>query len=180
MRRIYAVLGISGVGKTSLLNGLQKQISFIHLQASELVKEEIALTNKIKLTPEQLRTMSIIDNQTLLLNSFKKRTLALDGLVILDGHSVVDTPNGLVEIPTSVFAEMNINRLIVLHDLPSEIANRRRADQHRKRPTRTADELAYQQSQSLIAASKVALALRCPLTLLTGNHQNELKAILNS
>ena len=55
MNRI-ALVGLSGVGKSTYLRKLAKQISFTHLEASTLIKEEIHSRRAEERTSEALRT----------------------------------------------------------------------------------------------------------------------------
>lgn len=155
--RVVALVGVSGVGKSTLLRKIEGKVSFLHLQASQLIKDEIAQITVAKPTSEQLRNGPVIDNQALLVSAFRRKTSTHSGLIVLDGHTIVDTPEGLVEIPAAVFAEMNVTHFIVLHDFPGLISERRQADKYRKRPGRTDDELIDHQWRSLAAAARIAL-----------------------
>jgi adenylate kinase len=81
----------------------------------------------------------------------------------LDGHTVIDTPNGLVRIEPSVFGALGIHKFVLVVDSPDAIHRRRAADTTRKRPVRSAAELDKHQSEALLAAYAAAFSLGIPL-----------------
>lgn len=179
-QRIIALVGLSGVGKSTLLKKVRKRILFMHLQASQLIKDELERKSSVTRTSEDLRTDVIIKNQKLLITAFRREATMYDGLIVLDGHVLVDTPDDLVEIPAAVFNELGVERFIVLQEHPSHIHNQRLRDGTRTRPQRTEVELADHQRLSITATANIALELGCPVSLLTSQHEDELLRILTS
>lgn len=160
--RVVAVLGLSGVGKTTLLKNARQRFTFAHLQAGELIELEKRERKGESVARDLLREASIEDNQTLLIGGFL-RLAPNEGLIVLDGHAVVDTPSGLVEIPPSVFSAIDVSGLVVIVDDVERIVSRRRSDPRRTRPIRSPEELARHQERSILAATHVALALGVPV-----------------
>lgn len=107
--------------------------------------------------PEKLRfhrmrcEVPIDINQALLIASFR-RSVPMSGLVVLDGHTIIDTPTGITEVGTEVFRAIEVCRFVVLVAPPEIIIARRNADHQRKRPERTSKEIHRQQEQSLASA----------------------------
>lgn len=163
-RRIVAVVGISGAGKSTALARAQVSLKFTHLQASSLIKAEHELRQKEFINYDTLREGNIGDNQTLLIDGFH-RAIPDRGLVLLDGHTIIDTPAGPVEVEPRVFRLIGASRIIVLTEEPEKIWQRRQSDSQRRRPTRSIDELRLQQEHSLVAARRTALELRIPLVI---------------
>lgn len=174
-RRIVAVVGISGVGKSSALERAQMSLPFTHLQASALIKAEHELRQQKFVDHDALREANIDDNQTLLIDGFH-RAVPDSGLVVLDGHAIIDTPMGLVEVEPRVFRLIGASQIVVLTEAPEKIWQRRQSDSQRKRPMRSIDELRQQQDYSLVAAQRVALDLRIPLAV-SGNVQGLIAAL---
>jgi adenylate kinase len=112
-----------------------------------------------------LRSENIDENQALLISGFLRHA-PKEGLIILDGHVIIDTPSGLIEISPSVFLAIGVSRFLVLIDRIENIVSRRSLDAQRKRPKRTAAELAEQQEKSVLAAYRAALTLGIPLHIL--------------
>jgi len=65
-RRVIAVIGLSGVGKSALISCARKSFEFEHLQASSLISAERARRREAPINHDALREANIDDNQTLL------------------------------------------------------------------------------------------------------------------
>tara|TARA_R100000322_G_scaffold133295_1_gene89313 strand:+ start:1108 stop:1644 length:537 start_codon:yes stop_codon:yes gene_type:complete len=162
-----AFVGISGVGKSTFLKSALGTTPFLHLEASKLIKEELALVQQQVQTSEDLRTGAVLDNQKFLVQAFHRNASGHEGLVVLDGHTVVDTGSGLQRIPASVFAEMSVRSILFLQDDPEVIRSRRAADTTRVRPKRSAQEIKMHQQEAMLAAADIALELGIPLQVVT-------------
>lgn len=165
LQRVVAFVGVSGVGKSTILGRAREFLAFEHLQASALIKAERERRRQATIYHDTLRETNINDNQALLVGGFRHATTKA-GLIVLDGHTVIDTPEGLVEIETKVFRMLGVSRFVVLTEEPEEIYRRRSADPDRKRPLRSADELLQQQERSILVAHRAALEIRVPLVVL--------------
>ena len=164
-RRVVALVGVSGVGKSRALAHARTSGEFEHLQASTLIRAERERRRQSAIGHDALREANIDDNQALLVEGFRHAAPEA-GLVILDGHTIIDTPDGLVEIEPNVFRMLEVSRFVVLTDGPEEIYRRRFADPERKRPVRSVDELREQQERSVIVAYRAALELGVPMVIL--------------
>ncbi|OWY15564.1 hypothetical protein B6V72_03005 [Thioclava sp. F34-6] len=171
-----ALVGISGVGKTTLLKGAANVRPFLHLEASKLIKEEIALSKQKFEIADNLRSAEVVGNQSALLKAFHRRTDREAGLVVLDGHTVLDTGSQLQRIPPSIFAEMNLHSLLFLQDDPEAIRHRRSADIARVRPKRSTDEIRHLQEVAILTAADIALKLAIPLHVVT--HEDALRILV--
>lgn len=166
-KSVVALVGISGVGKSTLLRAAADTIQFQHLQASALIKAAKEKQTSAAVLTDELRTADIADNQALLVNGFIQ-TRSPDALiVVLDGHTVIDTPNGLTTIEPNVFAALGVTEFIFIADDPELIHARRSNDSSRNRPNRLARELALHQEQAVLAAFRAALILGVPLHMLS-------------
>ena len=160
---VVALVGISGVGKSTVLRAIAETLVFQHLQASALIKDARNALEAGAVGHDDLRQVDIGDNQALLVEGFRAaRDLAM-GTVILDGHTVIDTPNGLVRIEPSVFGALGIQKFVLVVDGPDAIHRRRAGDTTRKRPVRSAAELDKHQNEALLAAYAAACLLGIPL-----------------
>ena len=179
-QRVIALVGLSGVGKSTLLKKVGKRVSFLHLQASHLIQNELVFQTSVTQTSEQLRNGPIINNQAHLISAFQRETATCDGLIVLNGHVLIDAPDGLIEIPAAVFDELGVAHFIVLQERPCRIFKQRLRDTTRTRPERTEIELADHQRLSILATTNIALELGCPVSFLTSQHEDELSRILIS
>lgn len=176
-RMVIALAGLSGVGKSTLLENARRRLVFEHLQASDLIKAE-KQEHQGKPVAHDLREGNIDDNQALLISGFMRRAPE-EGLIVLDGHTIIDTPDGLVEISPSVFSAIDVSRFVVLVDDAEKIALRRLSDTRRARPSRSPQELAEHQERSVLAAYRAALALRVPLFIVPLNEHPDIAVFLD-
>lgn len=157
------VCGISGVGKTKLLDDVVKLLpSSVVWRASEI----IGAARNI-LDPETLRTLpagEILQSQLLLVHGFDVQRRAFpDSLVLLDAHSVIDSDNGFIEIPIEVATHFAPSGILHVSDEPSRILERRLADTKRVRPARSLGQLTGYQRRSIAVCEGYSVALNVPL-----------------
>jgi adenylate kinase len=122
---VIALVGFSGVGKSTLLAELEQSIPLRHFAASDVIKAELARCESRSVSSDELRLGPVLDNQTLLISGFARCTQGLDGLVVLDGHTVVDGWFGPIEIPAEVFGAANVRHMLFLKAHPYLIVERR-------------------------------------------------------
>lgn len=95
-RRVVALAGLSGAGKTTLVQAISDMIDFTHLSASALIKEQVVQEEGVRRSSESLRLAHFGDNQTQLVRSFEWRSSSVEGNILLDCHTVIDNPGGLI------------------------------------------------------------------------------------
>ena len=173
---VVALLGISGVGKSTVLNKLAGTIAFQHVQASTIIKSARDAQVATQLGVDELRSLDIDDNQALLISGFAAARDPAAPVVVLDGHSVIDTPQGLICIPPIIFAQLGVSLFVFLADDAAAIADRRRQDQTRRRPTRTSDELERHQNEALRNTFAAARLLNAPLMVFSPTQVDAIRA----
>lgn len=169
---VIALLGISGVGKTTFLRKLLESLQFQQLQASALIKEGREIAENAPIDIDSLRSADIDQNQKYLTAGFVQAVDPDAKIVILDGHSVIDTPNGLVPIEAVVFSQLGIKGVIFLADDPAQVILRRQGDLTRNRPVRDLSDLTKYQDISLLNSVKICRELMVPL-IVVNNDQCE-------
>ncbi|WP_311276823.1 AAA family ATPase [Methylobacterium sp. WCS2018Hpa-22] len=158
------VLGISGVGKTTLCEAfVAKHKTFLHFSASKLLQAATGCSpDRLRLLPKE----SIIKNQNLLGEALFQKMAGREGYnLIIDAHTIIDNETGLVVVPIEPIASLNPKGFIFLHAAPEVLLQRRLTD-NRKRPYRTATELRKQQSIAKGIAYKYARALHKKINLI--------------
>lgn len=179
MTKTVAFVGLSGVGKSTLIRSLAERIELQHLSAGKLIGEEKARI-KEALNHDELRLADIAVNQQLLIDSFNRKKDISAGLVVLDGHTVIDTNLKLEAIPTSVFRAIGIELFIFLHVNPSEILKRRTLDSSRNRPLIGVTEIAEHQAFALEVTESCARELSIPCHVVDTDDINFIISVLNS
>lgn len=158
------VFGISGVGKSWLCRKTTEALAVRHVSGSQLIQAEKERVTSHLVSTDALRTGLVVDNQQLLLEGFKHFRLQDSRSILFDGHNVVDTDNGLVEIPFEVIAGLEPAALIIVTDSPKSIVDRRAADTSRDRPPRSVEDLSAYQALSHELAERHADLLSIPFS----------------
>ena len=169
-----ALLGLSGVGKSTLIGRLRQSVQIVHLQASALIKAEQAYRAQHADSSEALRLGAVMDNQDLMIAAYRREAQATTLPIIFDGHNVIDGRDGLVEIPTSVFRALDLNVICYLSANPEWIAERRQVDVGRARPARDAVTLAEHQRIACTAAERVAGEIGCNFVAIADDKLDQL------
>ncbi|MGN6207959.1 ATP-binding protein [Asticcacaulis sp.] len=176
---VIALIGLSGVGKSTVLANLATEVDFLHLQASQLLKDGFARQKLAPPSSEELRLGEVVNNQRLLIDSFHAATGTTAKLVILDGHLLIDGKSGITEIPATVFADIGVSKLIFLYAQPEAIAERRNKDVERLRPTHSISEIASHQAHEIRLASEAAVQLGIPLLICSNQDRAQMVAFLS-
>jgi len=177
---VLAIVGLSAVGKSTIISELETALSLRHFTASELIKSELALCKSQVATSEELRLGRVVDNQVLLATAFARCTEGLEGLVVLDGHVAIDGASGLVDIPASVFGDLGVQHMLFIRASAHAIAERRRKDALRIRPQRTIAEITAHQEHALSRAKTITVQLGIPLTVLDSSDKEAICHLLRS
>jgi len=164
---VIAVCGLSGVGKSTLIRSVSSRADFLHWTASDLIKAQLNKKAGVENSSEQLRKGDVKSNQTILVDGFKDQAQHHGAVIILDCHTLIDTPTGIEYISSTVFEDIGVSKFLFLWDEPREIKKRREHDVDRVRPICSAEELSDHQSLSLSFTVKIATLLQVPLTLVS-------------
>lgn len=178
MRRVVAFVGISGVGKSFFLERTVTNRQAVVVSASKLIaSQRDALGHSIP--HDDLRLANLDVNQRLLIEGFRR--LPVGKLpVIIDGHTIIDTPTGEVEVPAQVFKHLEVTDFVVLVDDPAAIVTRRDRDLLRKRPIRSVEEITAHQKRACEAAKAISTQLNLPLITIAHSDAEALLELLKS
>lgn len=175
---VIAVTGVSGVGKSFLLRKAKGHLEFQHLQASQIIRDQKLSAGKSSVDDQALRAADLDESQAMLIRGFHRVRDPAASIVVLDAHTVIDAPTGLVDIRAEVFREIGVSRLLFIADSPSAIVERRQSDCTRSRPARSERDILAYQGRAQAQAFAVALQLRVPCSILTPEHHAELESLL--
>lgn len=146
-----ALLGVSGAGKSRLASRIvSARPDFLKLSAGKLLREALHTTGKALRTAP---SSDVLRNQERLVQVLRAtRSGRVERPVLLEAHAFIDNDHELVDVPVAVMRAMDVSGLLVLVVPPETIRGRRAADADRRRPDRTAVELARQQDHMLALA----------------------------
>lgn len=157
---VIAIFGLSGVGKTYLINRFVAESEHVErLSAGSIIAEARSIMD-----PEFLRklpTNELDRSQELLIAGFPRTLENLTArLLLLDAHTVIDNGSDeLYLVADSVFAALRPDGIIHVEAEPRVIARQREADTGRARPYRSVQVLDDQQRVSARRAEEVAAGL---------------------
>lgn len=175
--RTIGLVGISGVGKSHMIRSLENICEFQHLQASDLIKKEMARQRGLRTSSEDLRLGEIKDNQKLLVDGFWRAVSREGPLVLFDGHTIIDGAAGVTSIPTSVFRDLGIGMLVFIQ-APSDVIVTQRKNDARVRPERNSETIGQHQTVALRAADLIAAELSIPLHVIGRNDAGLLQDLI--
>lgn len=113
-------MGVHGVGKTTLLENLKKDVRFVALLISDLIRRA---GNKIQSSDKF--TKNIANNQELWKEELANYSFKDNDVVILDGHfSLLNHSKEIVELPFSTFDGLEISKIILKKENPIIIRER--------------------------------------------------------
>ena len=165
-QRVFALVGVSGVGKTTFLKRLRSILEFQHLSAGTLILEARKASHAER---DAVRIRDVGENQRFLLSGFQMFRDKCATRVVLDGHVVIHTLKGIETISPSVFEAIGIDGLLHLSAPPEAILGNRTSDASRSRPQLSVLEISEHQDISLSGAKKIAAALNIPFCEVSGD-----------
>jgi adenylate kinase len=161
---VIALVGISGVGKTTFLTKLSSRLEFQHLTAGSLIRRA---RDAEKRPRDQLRLADVEENQRLLVEGFDLACDRLASRIILDGHCIIHGDLGVQHIGSQVFSELGIRLMVHLEAPSRQVQVNRSGDLARDRPLLHVAEIDEHQALSLAHAQDIASELQIEFLRLT-------------
>lgn len=171
-------VGLSGVGKSTLIENLKRSLDFQHLSAGSIIRSERTLV-ETEASRDTLRLRDIDENQRLLIDGFHRARDTSRSLIVLDGHTVIDTPTGLRPIPDTVFEQLGIHLFIYVKASPEDIQERRLMDKTRERPGLSLEEISSQQEMAKVLTEQIARRLSVSYREAVTSNLKEISDIIN-
>lgn len=171
------VVGIPGVGKTTVVNGVVSGLPGAKLVTFGTLMFEAATSLKWVKDRDEMRKMPV-DRQRRLQKMAAGRIAKMKGKAILvDTHLFIRTPDGFWPgLPFEVVRAMKPTHLVLVIAAPEEIAKRRSAD-----PTRARDEVSLEGLREEIEIAKSFLTVSSTLTgapmLIVRNEQGKAEEV---
>jgi len=175
---IIALVGLSGVGKSTFAKNLSSVVLVEICSASEIIKNTLEHSSKKKWTKEEMRLADTDTMQNALVNGFEKVCQSVDHPILIDAHTFIDKGDHYDLVKPSYFKKLGINMIVHLIEDSEIIVKRRAQDTNRTRPQRTDAELTTQQSRSFEQAVKISTSLGIECFQLKSTEYNKLANIL--
>lgn len=173
---IMALVGISGVGKTTFLKKLSSWIDFQHLTAGSLIARA---RNVGKRPRDDLRLANVDENQRLLTEGFDLAWDRSASHIILDGHCIIHGDLAVQRIDSQVFSELGIRLMVHLEADPQQVKINRSRDLTRDRPSLQIEELGRHQAMSLAHAQNIASELKIDFRRLKHSDLDILREVIS-
>lgn len=175
-QKIVAFTGISGVGKTTFLKKLVKRMSFQHLTGGSLIA---AARQTDENQRDAMRHADLEENQQLLIHGFFATRDPQVGLVMMDGHVVIDNGDNLTALPSTIFRALGTSLMVHLEADPALIERNRSQDTGRSRPKYDFETLNQHQSTSRKHAASIARDLGIGFHILTHSDVDQFATMLS-
>ncbi|MSV26259.1 MAG: adenylate kinase [Nitrosarchaeum sp.] len=143
--RKVVVVGIPGVGKTSLLikitEILKHQNKSVSLNSFGSIMFEVAKENGIK-NRDELRKLPLSEQKNLQKIAAEKLAMLKDDVVIIDTHAFINSSEGCYPgLPDHVLQILKPSNFVSVSAKPEEIYNRRMKDTTRNRDNISIDNI---------------------------------------
>ena len=167
------IVGIPGVGKTSLVTAIVEKLSdtgiavSVHSYGTLMVEEAKSFGVKDR---DELRKLPVEKQKELQKNTAEKISSLTDDIVFIDTHAFISTTEGFYPgLPNQVIQIIQPTHFIAISARPEEIYNRRMKDE-----TRNRDKISIEAIKKELAVQDAMLA---SCSVLSGS---PLKGILNN
>ena len=163
MSEVYIVVGLSGVGKSSVIGyALSKRPEVTRVNFGDAVLEEALNMNLVK-TRDQLRLLEAAVQRDLQLRA-ARRIGSMEGKIVVDTHMTIPGPDGyLPGLPMDVLEELKPRKIIIVWAKPHEVLKRRLLDKTRTRVDEDMDEIGEHMDFDRAAAMAIAVQLGIPV-----------------
>ena len=173
MARTIILTGIPGVGKTTILNELQKLakekgIKLTVLNYGTVMKNELFKKYGRKIGRDEIRRQQIsiqkkIQNRAAQILARKTKS----PITIIDTHMFIKTKTGLWSgLPESVLSRLKPSLMVLVEAPPEEIVRRRRSDATRMRDDFAMEEVEFDLEWSRATASACAVHTGAPVKII--------------
>lgn len=160
-KRITIVVGIPGVGKTTVITKTKDKLLLSGYKATVVVFGSVMLSEAKKMgigDRDQIRKLSLSGQQNLQNLAADYICSVKEDLVIVDTHLFIRTPSGFFPgIPQNVIQKLKPRNLILITATPEEILARRAKDESRNRDMVSIEEIKKELGLSISMISTISI-----------------------
>jgi adenylate kinase len=160
-KRITIVVGIPGVGKTTVITKTKDKLLLSGYKATVVVFGSVMLSEAKKMgigDRDQIRKLSLSGQQNLQNLAADYICSVKEDLVIVDTHLFIRTSSGFFPgIPQNVIQKLKPRNLILITATPEEILARRAKDESRNRDMVSIEEIKKELGLSISMISTISI-----------------------
>lgn len=172
-KRLLIVVGIPGVGKTTVIMKTEEIMLKSRSRTSVVVFGTVMLNEAKKIgidKRDEIRKLSISQQQELQNKASEYIRSMRDEFIIVDTHLFVRTPSGFLPgIPQNVVENLRPTNLVLITANPEEILERRAGDQSRDRDVLSLDDIRRELELSRSMISTISIISSAPFEIVNNS-----------
>ena len=146
MSFLMVLVGVPGCGKSTVLEGVLKQIP--ELSVINLGDRMLEAAAAYQIDKDSLRKLPLQEQKKFVIEASKKIAMHLPKITCIDTHAMIKTPIGYCPLLPDVVAILKPAVLSIIECAPSDILERRKKDGSRNRDQESVEQIAYHQDIS--------------------------------
>jgi len=172
-KRILIVVGIPGVGKTTVIMKTEERLLKYGSSTSVAVFGTVMLNQAKNIgvnKRDELRKLTIWQQQELQNKASEQIRAIANEFIIVDTHLFVRTPSGFLPgIPSNVVQNLRPTNLVLITASPKEIHERRAIDRTRDRDILSLDEIQKELDLSMAMVSTISIISGAPFEIVNNS-----------
>ena len=176
------IVGIPGVGKTSIVSLVAEKLSIKELKATVAVFGTVMLEEAVKIgvkNRDELRKLSLAEQRQLQEMAAKRIAQIKDSIVIIDTHLFIKTIDGYYPgLPMHVLDIIKPTHFVMVVAEAGEIIKRRKADKSRDRDIVSTQDIQYELDILRIMVASCSMLTGSPFIVIMNNDNKIENAVL--
>ena len=177
------IVGIPGVGKTSIVSLVAEKLSHKELKATVAVFGTVMLEEAFKIgvkNRDELRKLSLAEQRQLQEMAAKRIAQIKDSIVIIDTHLFIKTIDGYYPgLPMHVLDIIKPTHFVMVVAEAGEIVKRRKADKSRDRDIVSTQDVRYELDILRVMVASCSMLTGSPFIVIRNNDNKIENAALN-
>ena len=181
-KRILIVVGVPGVGKTTVIKKVETLLNKSGDKNSVVVFGTIMLSEAKKMgisDRDDIRKLNVNEQKELQNKASDYIRTIKDELIIVDTHLFIRTPSGFLPgIPENVIKKLKPTNLVLITASPEEILERRATDNSRDRDMLSIEDINRELDLARSMISTISILSSAPFEIVS-NRSNMLESASN-
>ena len=177
------IVGIPGVGKTSIVSLVAEKLSIKELKATVAVFGTVMLEEAVKIgvkNRDELRKLSLAEQRQLQEMAAKRIAQIKDSIVIIDTHLFIKTIDGYYPgLPMHVLDIIKPTHFVMVVAEAGEIIKRRKADKSRDRDIVSTQDIQYELDILRVMVASCSMLTGSPFIVIMNNDNKIENAVLD-